>query len=316
MPRPGLRGLTPLPHLFACAFIANAASFVLPISNPGQPRASTASACRRSRYGCGGFALPSIASHRRDLRRAAPGPQRADARRNTCETAVPRQQLEPRAAAGRRSRAWQRRSRVVLIAASALDRPLGTADRSSAAPSSRRWCLVLRRAIAAAAADGRSPGRAAAGRPASSSWWRRLIRDRSDQSNSQCAAAARPSAQSAASGRRGQRRIVTALGDNIANNLPAGLVAGAVASSDHLPRAVTDALLIGVDLGPNLSVTGSLATILWLVALRREAIEVSAWRFLEVGWLVMFPALILALAALSISTACDNKALRRHQSVI
>ena len=27
-------GATPLPYLFACAFIANAASFVLPISNP------------------------------------------------------------------------------------------------------------------------------------------------------------------------------------------------------------------------------------------------------------------------------------------
>jgi len=94
--------------------------------------------------------------------------------------------------------------------------------------------------------------------------------------------------------------IVTAIADSIANNLPVGLVAGSVANSDHLPKAVTGAILIGVDLGPNLSVTGSLATILWLVALRREGIEVSAWRFLKIGWLVMFPALILALAALGI----------------
>jgi hypothetical protein len=42
-------------------------------------------------------------------------------------------------------------------------------------------------------------------------------------------------------------------------------------------------MLIGVDLGPNLSVTGSLATILWLVTLRREKIEVTAWRFLTIG---------------------------------
>jgi arsenical pump membrane protein len=35
-------------------------------------------------------------------------------------------------------------------------------------------------------------------------------------------------------------------------------------------------MLIGIDLGPNLSVTGSLATILWLVALRRQKIEVTA----------------------------------------
>jgi arsenical pump membrane protein len=44
-----------------------------------------------------------------------------------------------------------------------------------------------------------------------------------------------------------------------------------------------------------------LATILWLVALRREGLGVSAWRFLKLGSLVMFPALILALAALAIS---------------
>jgi arsenical pump membrane protein len=95
--------------------------------------------------------------------------------------------------------------------------------------------------------------------------------------------------------------IVTAIATNIANNLPVGLVAGSVAAADHLPPAIKGAILIGVDLGPNLSVTGSLATILWLVALRREGLEVSAWRFLQLGWLVMFPALLLALAALAIS---------------
>jgi arsenical pump membrane protein len=54
-------------------------------------------------------------------------------------------------------------------------------------------------------------------------------------------------------------------------------------------------MLIGVDLGPNLSVTGSLATILWLVALRREGIDVGFWRFLALGIVVMPPALIAAL---------------------
>jgi len=42
-------------------------------------------------------------------------------------------------------------------------------------------------------------------------------------------------------------------------------------------------------------VTGSLATILWLTALRREEIEVSAWRFLRIGFLVMPAALIASL---------------------
>jgi arsenical pump membrane protein len=54
-----------------------------------------------------------------------------------------------------------------------------------------------------------------------------------------------------------------------------------------------------VDLGPNLSVTGSLATLLWLIAIRREGENVSGWQFLALGALVMPPALLgsLALAA-------------------
>ena len=56
-------------------------------------------------------------------------------------------------------------------------------------------------------------------------------------------------------------------------------------------------MLIGVDVGPNLSVTGSLATILWLTALRREGLHVGAWQFLKLGALVMPPALVLAIAA-------------------
>jgi arsenical pump membrane protein len=54
---------------------------------------------------------------------------------------------------------------------------------------------------------------------------------------------------------------------------------------------------VGVDLGPNLSVTGSLATILWLVALRREGQAVSAWTFLKLGSVVMPLALIASLAS-------------------
>ena len=82
---------------------------------------------------------------------------------------------------------------------------------------------------------------------------------------------------------------------NAVNNLPMGLLAGTVAQGAHLPAQVTGALLIGVDLGPNLSVTGSLATILWLVAIRREGEDVSAWKFLAVGSLVMPLALLASL---------------------
>ena len=87
-----------------------------------------------------------------------------------------------------------------------------------------------------------------------------------------------------------------ALACNLMNNLPAGLIAASAIATAQVPPRITDALLIGVDLGPNLSVTGSLATILWLVAIRREGEDVSAWRFLKLGAMVMPPALILAIA--------------------
>jgi len=53
--------------------------------------------------------------------------------------------------------------------------------------------------------------------------------------------------------------------------------------------------MIGVDLGPNLSVTGSLATILWLIALRREKVEITAWEFFKIGVIAMPVALIASL---------------------
>ncbi len=85
---------------------------------------------------------------------------------------------------------------------------------------------------------------------------------------------------------------------NIVNNLPAGLIAGTAVQSAQSPPLVTGAVLIGIDLGPNLSVTGSLATILWLTVLRREGLQVGAGTFLKIGLLVMPPALVLALGAL------------------
>jgi arsenical pump membrane protein len=92
--------------------------------------------------------------------------------------------------------------------------------------------------------------------------------------------------------------LLTGFGSNIANNLPVGLLSGAAIQADSPPALVTDAILIGVDLGPNLSVTGSLATILWLVALRREGEHVSALQFLRLGALIMPISLVLAIAAL------------------
>ena len=103
-----------------------------------------------------------------------------------------------------------------------------------------------------------------------------------------------------------QSPVITAAGSgvvvgflsNLVNNLPAGLMAGTAVQAAHVPANVSSAILIGVDLGPNLSVTGSLATILWLTALRRERVQVAGVDFLKLGLLVMPPALLLSLGAL------------------
>ena len=93
-----------------------------------------------------------------------------------------------------------------------------------------------------------------------------------------------------------------ALLSNVVNNLPVGLAAGAALGqpgmSGTINQTMHHAVLVGVDVGPNLSVTGSLATILWLIALRRDGVKVTPWEFLKLGAVVMFPALVGAVLVL------------------
>jgi len=97
--------------------------------------------------------------------------------------------------------------------------------------------------------------------------------------------------------------FVVGVANNIVNNLPLGLIAGGTIQAAHTKGLIANAVLIGVDLGPNLSVTGSLATILWLLALRKESdghaggekLDVSFWKFLKVGAVAMPVALFAAL---------------------
>ncbi len=94
-------------------------------------------------------------------------------------------------------------------------------------------------------------------------------------------------------------QLITGFGvgvaNNLVNNLPLGLIVGSTLHSAHSSAPISDAVLIGVDLGPNLSITGSLATILWLIALRKEKVDVSFWDFLKVGVIAMPLALLAAL---------------------
>ncbi|MEO8824000.1 MAG: arsenic transporter [Ginsengibacter sp.] len=92
--------------------------------------------------------------------------------------------------------------------------------------------------------------------------------------------------------------LSTAYGSNLLNNLPAGLIMGNVLEPNHFPPIIKRAILIGTDLGPNLSVTGSLATILWLAVLRREGYEITGWKFFKFGVIVMSITLLFVLASL------------------
>ena len=92
--------------------------------------------------------------------------------------------------------------------------------------------------------------------------------------------------------------LAAAFGGNLINNLPAGVIAGSVLHAGHLPELLHRAILIGIDLGPNLSVPGSLATILWISVLRREGISFSGWQFLKLGSFIMITAILLTLVSL------------------
>jgi arsenical pump membrane protein len=81
---------------------------------------------------------------------------------------------------------------------------------------------------------------------------------------------------------------------NLVNNLPATVFllsgAGAVTGAAHAPFLA--GLVAGADLGPNLTPVGSLATMLWLVVVRRQGVQVSTPEYLRLGALVT-PALLL-----------------------
>ncbi len=85
--------------------------------------------------------------------------------------------------------------------------------------------------------------------------------------------------------------LVGALLANLVNNLPATLILVPVAAAAG-PGAVL-AVLIGVNVGPNLTYVGSLATLLWRRILHREDTDVEGAEFLRLAALTV-PAGIVA----------------------
>jgi len=279
----------PLPYLFICAFIANAASFVLPISNPanlvvfGSHMPPLISWLWQ-------FTLPSIAAIGLTyivLRFA----QRTHLRK-PLETTIT---LQPLSSGARLTAFGIVLTAALLLLASALDLQLGLPT----------FCAGLATASLIHVRQRMNPLPVLKG----VSWGvlplvaglfvlvEGLAQTGLIDSLAQALATLVERSGHEATWSAG---VVVAIASNLINNLPAGLIAGSVGQIAHLPTQTTAALLIGVDLGPNLSITGSLATLLWLIAVRREGEHVGAIDFLKLGVLVMPPALIGALAALSI----------------
>ena len=95
----------------------------------------------------------------------------------------------------------------------------------------------------------------------------------------------------------------SSLGTNLMNNISMAVVlASALHSVQHAPPSIQQGFLaasmFGCDLGPNLTTVGSLATVLWLLILRRRNIDVSGLDYFKVG--IVVTPLMLLIGALTI----------------
>ena len=89
---------------------------------------------------------------------------------------------------------------------------------------------------------------------------------------------------------------VSAVLANLVNNLPATLIVVAVVG--HGAPGPVLAMLIGVNVGPNLTYVGSLATLLWRRVVHAHDEEVDVRQFLTLGALTVPVTLVAATAAL------------------
>jgi arsenical pump membrane protein len=89
---------------------------------------------------------------------------------------------------------------------------------------------------------------------------------------------------------------VAAVLANVVNNLPATLVLVPLVAPSG-PVAIL-AVLIGVNIGPNLTYVGSLSNLLWRGVLRRQNVEASIAEYTRLGVCTVPTALVAAVLAL------------------
>ena len=275
----------PLPYLFACALVANAASFVLPISNPANLVVYRGGTMPPLKLWLLAFSVPSLLSIV-----ATYGIMRLLFRKELSKSIDEKLGVEPLRTEGKLVLAGLVLMVAVLLAASTLKQDLGLPACLAALFVAAAVSLMARR----------SPLKLA--REIS---WSTLVlvaglfimADAVESigalqlTQSWLGSAEKLGAPKAAL----VVGVTVAIANNLVNNLPLGLIAGGTLKTAQVQGLLAHAVLIGVDLGPNLSVTGSLATILWLLALRKEKLQVSFWQFLGVGAVAMPVALLLCL---------------------
>ncbi|AMR31088.1 arsenic transporter [Mucilaginibacter sp. PAMC 26640] len=279
----------PLPYLFICAFIANAASFVLPISNPANlviyGNHMPALLVWMSHY-----LVPSVVSI--VVTYLVLFATQRDQLKEDIETNIRLPQLSQ---GGKTALIGIGATAIILLVSSALDIQLGLPTAITGVLTSAIVLLMARK----------SPWEVIKGvswavLPLVAGLFVIVEALNKTGLTEHLAGLLQQSAAENVNYATWYAGLSTAFACNLMNNLPAGLIAGNVIQIGHVPEMVKSAVLIGIDLGPNLSLTGSLATILWLVALRREGQEVSAWAFLKLGAVVMTVTLLAVLGSLFI----------------
>lgn len=275
----------PLPFLFACAMIANAASFVLPISNPANLVVFHSGMPPLGRW-LASFLLPSLLSIAVTFLVL-----RWYFRKDLCQTfEVPKEKARLDSN-GKMVLGGLALVVVILLVMSSLNKDLGLPTCVAALCVTAAVCLRSKQNPLPLAQEISWPtlGLVAAlfilvnaiESIGALQWTQHLLH--------QAEALGTPAGALVTA-------IAVAVSNNLLNNLPLGLIAGGTLNATHTHGLLANAVLIGVDLGPNLSVTGSLATILWLLALRKEHLDVSAWDFLKVGVIAMPAALLASMA--------------------
>lgn len=80
---------------------------------------------------------------------------------------------------------------------------------------------------------------------------------------------------------------ITAIGSNLINNIPTTIITSTVlhqsTAMGPFQSTLGYAALVGTNVGPNLSITGSLATLIWLNIVRRRGMSVTTGQYLRLG---------------------------------